>query len=60
MKVWIKKDYRDLAKMMLAGVIAKREAQKMLDVAHPASSGSKMGYYEEIMKAEQGAEKGSL
>ena len=60
MKVWMIQDYRNLAKMMLAGIIAKREAQKMLDVAHPASSGSRMGFYEELLKAGQEAKKGSL
>ena len=59
MKIWIARDYRDLAKLMLAGVIPKKEARRILDVAHPMSSESKMGYYEEVLKAGQEAKKGS-
>ena len=59
MKIWVTRDYRNLAKMMLAGVIPKKEAQKILDVAHPMSRESKIGYYEEILK-EQGLNKGSI
>jgi len=55
MKVWMIQDYRNLAKMMLAGIVTKKEAQKMLGIAHPVSSGSRMGFYEELLKAEQGA-----
>ena len=55
MKVWMIQDYRNLAKMMLAGVIPGKEAQKILNTTHPASHESKMGYYEELMK-----KKGSL
>ena len=60
MKVWIKRDYRDLARMMLAGVIPEKEAQNLLDVSHPMSCNSKTGYYEEVLKAKQEARKGSL
>ena len=53
MKVWMIQDYRDLARMMLAGVIPEKEAQNLLDAAHPMSCNSKTGYFEEVMKAKQ-------
>ena len=53
MKVWITRDYRDLARMMLAGVIPGKEAQNLLDVSHPMSCNSKTGYFEEVMEAKQ-------
>ena len=59
MRIWITQDYRNLARMVIAGVIPKKEARRILDVAHPMSSESKMGYYEEVLKAGQEAKKGS-
>ena len=46
-------DYRNLAKMMFAGVIPEKEAQNLLDVSHPMSCNSKTGYFEEVMEAKQ-------
>ena len=60
MKVWITQDYRNLARLVIAGVIPGKEAQGILNVAHPASRESRMGFYEELLKAEQEAKKGSL
>jgi len=51
MKIWVTKDYRDLAKMVIAGIIGEDEAQEQMNHSHPHSLECKMGYYEEIARA---------
>ena len=53
MELMTKREYRDMAKMELAGIIPQGEVKEILARATPYTPASCLGYYEEIARSKK-------